>query len=27
MNLSLGMTIDNLPLRQDLEKLREQREA
>jgi DNA-directed RNA polymerase subunit alpha len=27
MNLGLGMTIDNLPLRQDLEKLREQREA
>jgi len=27
MSLSLGMTIDNLPSRQDLEKLREQREA
>ena len=27
MNLGLGMTIENLPLRQDLEKLREQREA
>jgi DNA-directed RNA polymerase subunit alpha len=27
MNLGLGMMIDNLPLRQDLEKLREQREA
>jgi DNA-directed RNA polymerase subunit alpha len=27
MNLGLGMIIDNLPLRQDLEKLREQREA
>jgi DNA-directed RNA polymerase subunit alpha len=27
MNLTLGMTIDNLPLRQELEKMREQREA
>ena len=27
MSLSLGMTIDNLPARKDLEKLREQREA
>jgi DNA-directed RNA polymerase subunit alpha len=27
MELSLGMTIENLPQRKDLEKLREQREA
>jgi DNA-directed RNA polymerase subunit alpha len=27
LGLSLGMTLDNLPVRQDLEKLREQREA
>ena len=27
LNLSLGMSIDNLPLRQELEKMREQREA
>jgi DNA-directed RNA polymerase subunit alpha len=27
LGLSLGMTIDNLPLRQELEKMREQREA
>ena len=27
LGLSLGMTIDNLPIRQDLEKMREQREA
>ncbi|MCS5619975.1 MAG: DNA-directed RNA polymerase subunit alpha, partial [Myxococcota bacterium] len=27
MSLSLGMTIESLPSRQDLEKLREQREA
>ncbi|MCP5045354.1 MAG: DNA-directed RNA polymerase subunit alpha, partial [bacterium] len=27
MSLSLGMTIENLPARQDLEKMREQREA
>jgi DNA-directed RNA polymerase subunit alpha len=27
MGLSLGMTIDNLPARKDLERLREQREA
>ena len=27
MGLNLGMTIENLPARKDLEKLREQREA
>ena len=27
LGLSLGMTIDNLPARKDLERMREQREA
>jgi DNA-directed RNA polymerase subunit alpha len=27
MNLMLGMTIENLPTRQELERMREQREA